>query len=87
MQILLEKTKIGPNINLMNYQNRHQRYPASMIDPLLDPLDLIVPIRSPMVGSFKNYILHVLSCLNFTQLHYKTTLQVFQGSREEARQA
>lgn len=58
-----------------------------MVDPLLDPLNLIVPISCPVICCFLNYLFHVLRSLNLAQVHNKSSFKVLYGFFQKAWQS
>lgn len=58
-----------------------------MIDLLLHPLDTIVPVCRPMVGSWEHYFAHLLGSLDLAQVQQESCLEVFERFQEETRKA
>lgn len=54
-----------------------------MVNSLLNPLDLIIPIGGPMISSLQNDVSHILSSLYFTEVKDKPTFKVFNGFLKE----
>jgi hypothetical protein len=58
-----------------------------MINFLLNPLNLIVPVREPIISCLINDFFHVLSCLDLAHLEDESALQVLDGFLQKARQS
>ena len=49
-----------------------------MIDLLLDPLNLVVPVGRPVVRCLLNHRLHILRCLYLVHVEHESLLQILQ---------
>jgi hypothetical protein len=58
-------------------------FEKSMINLLLNPLNLIVPVREPIICCFIHDLSHVLCSLNLTHLQDKPTSQVLYRLRQK----
>jgi hypothetical protein len=59
-------------------------YKLSVVDFLLDPLDPVVPVRSPFVCSIEDNVSHVLCRFKIVHMQCKPFVQVIESLWEEA---